>query len=257
MEIILQPLDDLSEGRGIHGKQLGPQIHIQRCHTGAVPEGAAFKAPALEQILVVADRHGDNVHHLAGVGDDGVVPLRGSDHHVGAADMGGDAAHEIHVLFGAFLAGGQNKVGSLEHGGEGVLNAGELGARHGMAADEVHRLRQHLRSLHNGGLDAAHISDQSARLEGTPVFCQVLHNAPGVHTEIDDVRLRQHLHRLQRHPVADAVAHGILRCLLTAHHAHHGIVLKAPQGRRHRAADQAKAHDGDDLFLLHLQAPSQ
>lgn len=143
-DIFLQLLQGAAQGLGIHGEQLGPQGHVQGGHAGAAPEGVALEALILEQAGVIAHGHGDDVHHLAGVGDDGVVVFRRGLDDVGAADVDGQALHQGHVLRAGLVVWREDIVGPVEHVDQGVLDAGELGARHGVSAHEGHGVGQDL-----------------------------------------------------------------------------------------------------------------
>ena len=113
----------MGEGGGIHGKEFRPQWHIQGGHPGTVPEGPSLKAPALEEIGVVAYCHGQDMHDLAGIGDDGVMLLGGGLHYIPAAHPGCHALQGGQVLWGALLPGSKNEVGPPEEAGVGVENA--------------------------------------------------------------------------------------------------------------------------------------
>ena len=72
------------------------------------------------------------MHHLAGIGDDGIVLLRGGAHHIGTAQVPGHPLHQRKMLRLGPLVRGEDVVGPLEHVGQGVLNAGKFSACHGV-----------------------------------------------------------------------------------------------------------------------------
>ena len=101
-------------------------------------------ADAAGGLDAVAHRHRQDVHHLAGIGDDGVMVLRRGFDHVPAAQIGRDPFHQRHMLRRAVRPGRQDKVGPPEQSGLRMKDAGGLLARHGVAADKIHCTGQHL-----------------------------------------------------------------------------------------------------------------
>ena len=151
--------------------------------------------------------------------------------------------------------GGDDVVGPPEQSAVGVEDAGGLPACHGVAADEVHSLRQYRRALYDGGLDAAHVGDQGPGLEAVPVGLQEADDAPGVETQVDDVGLGQHGRGVVGEPVGHPMGGGEGQGVRVPVHPHQLIVLKAPQGHGHGPADEAQPDDGNLFFHLTGSGP--
>ena len=146
------------------------------------------------------------------------------------------------MLRGGAGAGGDDEVGVAEQPPLGVGNAGHLLARHGVAADEIHPVRQAGRGLHDGGFHAAHVGDQRAGLETVLMLLQESGDPRRVLAEHHHVRPGQ----LRPGAGGDPVSRPLFRRLLPDGrgpiHPHNLKVLKAPESHGKRAADEAQAH---------------
>ena len=178
------------------------------------------------------------MHHLAGVGDDGVVLGGGGVDHVAAADVVGDTVEQIHVFRAALGAGGDDVVRAAEESAVGVKDAGGLLARHGMASDEIHLIGKDGRRVHDGGFDTAYVGDQGAGPEARPVGGEEVHDAAGMETQIDHICSADRLARVGAQVVGHAMGTGKFQCGGVPVHPHNLIVLKALQGHSHGSSDQ-------------------
>lgn len=133
-------------------------------------------------------------------------------------------------------------MGVAEQGGLRVVDAGYLLARHGVAANKAHPLRQTLGGLHDGSLDTAYVAHQAAGFEAFGVVLEKVHDALGVLAQDDHVRPRKLCRTVHGHPVGGAAYYRLVIGGLGAHRPHHLIVLKALKGHGQGAANQAQPH---------------
>ena len=131
-----------------------------------------------------------------------------------------------------------------------MLDAGKLRARHGVAADKIHRPGQYLGGLHNGPLDPAHVGDQAPRLKIIPVLREKSHDILRVDAQEGHIGLPNGGGHVQGGLVPHGVAERILHRGLSPGYPHHFIVLKSLQGQGQGPADKSKPHDSDG-FVLH------
>lgn len=129
-------------------------------------------------------------------------------------------------------------VAAVEHIGQGVLDAGELGAGHGVAADVVHSFGQGVGGLHDGGLDAADVGDQAAGAELLGVLAEEAQEGVGGGAEDGHVCPCQGRGGVQGGLVDEAVVQGVVCRLLPTDDADEIAVLKPLQGGSQGAADE-------------------
>ena len=159
------------------------------------------------------------------------------------------------MLLGAVRTRHHNPVAAVEHIWEGVLDAGKLGAGHGVAADVVHPFGQGIGRLHDGSLDAADIGDQAAGAELLGVLAEKAQQGVRRGTEDGHIRPSQGGGGVQGGFVNETVVQGIVRRLLPAHNADQIAVLKPLQGGSQGAADETQSNN-DDGALFHIKSRS-
>ena len=160
-------------------------------------------------------------------------------------------------LRGVLFRWGNDEVGRGKVDLGGMLHAGSLPARHGVAGDEFHAVRaQGLDGLHQPGFDARDIGEDAAGFEQGAVSFEPLDHGGGVKRENDVVSALHQVLKIVGLAAADiAVVKGKLQVTLAAVDAVHGVACPGElQGVL--AAQQAQAYDEIAFgFIQHSVPP--
>ena len=181
---------------------------------------------------------------LADIADHPVMLLHGQGADMLEAQHLGQLPGPLNGLRGVLFRGGHNEVGRGKIHLGGVLHAGGLTARHGVAGNELHARPAHgLNGLHQTGLYARHIGKDAALLQQVAVGPEPLDQGRGVQTKDDMIGLTHQILKIVGLAAGDiAVVEGILQMALAAVDAVH-MEPGPAQLQGVLAAQQAQAHN--------------
>ena len=194
---------------------------------------------------------GKNVGHLGGEGDHPVVVVRRGDGEPAKAQRRQHLLAPLQKVDVIEDGGHQHHGLATEQGGAAVLEAGELGARHGMAAHEGEAVFfcQREAGCADLPLDAGGIHYQGVRPHQMGVGFQPFHTAARIDGQQDQVALADG--GFIQLAVDRAGHHGELEHIFVALGGVNGVAFHGV-GTGHGAADETQAEDTNDHTIASL-----